>query len=161
MSKPRQASKGSDAPRSIVNRRARFDYEFVETYEAGMMLVGAEVKSVWLGRVNLTDAYCKFVGEELYVMNLDIEPYAFATNFQPERRRDRKLLLKRKELALIERRSIEKGLALIPARIYFNDRGKVKLEVALARGKKEYDKRKQVAEKDTRREMERARSERH
>ena len=144
-------------PRAIDNRRARHDYEFLETHEAGIALVGAEVKSVWLGRVNLRDAYCKVEGGELWLASLDIEPYAHAASFRPDRRRDRKLLMHRREISLLERKVREKGVALIPARMYFKN-GKVKVLVALARGKREYDKRRQIEERERRAEVESARS---
>lgn len=153
------APKAAHEPKQIVNRKARFDYELLQTWEAGVALVGSEVKSVWLGRVNMVDAYCLIRGGEAWLMNLDIEPYVHASVDRPERRRDRKLLLHRREIALIDRRSMEKGLAIVPTRIYFSH-GRVKVEIALARGKKQYDKRHQVAKDDARREMERARSSR-
>ncbi len=142
-------------PATIRNRRASFDYEFVATYEAGIMLVGCEVKSVFNGRANLTDAYCDVKDGELWIHNLDIEPYAQAVRFTPDRRRDRKLLMHAKEIALLARRTQEKGLALIPVKVYFNH-GKVKVEVALARGKRKYDKREAVTERDQRRELDRS-----
>jgi SsrA-binding protein len=141
-------------PATIRNRRASFDYEFLATYEAGIALVGCEVKSVFLGRANLTDAYCQVKGGELWLISLDIEPYSHSVHFIPERRRDRKLLMHRKEIDLIHRRSQEKGLAIIPVRLYFGH-GKVKVEIALARGKKEHDKRDSIQEKDARRELRR------
>lgn len=143
--------------RSIQNRRARYDYEFLDTYEAGIMLAGCEVKSIFLGNAHLTDAYCQIRDGELWLVNMDIEPYVHASHFQPDRRRDRKLLLHRKQIDLIQRKSQEKGLAIIPSKAYFNH-GKVKVEIALARGKKEYDKRKQIAKDDTRRDIARARA---
>lgn len=143
-------------PANIQNRRARYDYAFDNTYEAGVALIGSEVKSVYLGRVNLTDSYCRILNGELWLMNADIEPYTHSTHFLAERRRDRKLLMHRKEINLLERKSMEKGLALIPLAMYFK-KGKVKVEVGLGRGKKEYDKREQIREKETRREKERMR----
>ncbi|MHB8635817.1 MAG: SsrA-binding protein SmpB [Fimbriimonadaceae bacterium] len=145
-------------PRQISNRRARYDYEISDTYEAGIALIGSEVKSVFLGHAHLSDAYCRISNGELFLINMDIEPYANATVDSHERRRDRKLLLHRKELNLIDRRSLEKGLALIPLRVYFS-RGKVKVEVGLGRGKSKYDKRDKIAANESRREVERARSE--
>jgi len=150
----------SDAkePKAIVNRKARFEYELLDSWEAGIVLVGSEVKSVWLGRVNMTDAFCRVIDGEMWVLELDIEPYDHASSFKPERRRNRKLLLHRKEIEMIQRKAQEKGFTIIPSKIYFS-RGRVKLEIALARGKKQYDKRQQVAKDDARREMERMRSE--
>lgn len=150
----------SDAkePKTIVNRKARFEYELLDSWEAGVVLVGSEVKSVWLGRVNMTDAFCRVMDGEMWIMELDIEPYDHASSFRPERRRNRKLLLHRKEIELIQRKAQEKGFTIIPSKIYFV-RGRVKIEIALARGKKHYDKRQQLAKDDARREMERMRSE--
>lgn len=159
------AKKGGNAtpvkagPASIHNRKARHDYEIIDTFEAGLVLVGSEVKSLFRGRANMTDAYCRVIGTELFLINLDIEPYDHSAHFLPTRRRDRKLLMHRREINTIERRSQEKGLAIIPLGIYFK-RGKAKVEIALCRGKKQYDKRTQIAERETRREQERARSSR-
>ncbi len=158
MAKKQSQNEKPQGPATIQNRRARFDYEILDTYEAGISLVGSEVKSVYLGRVNLTDAYCRVVNGEIFLLEADIEQYSHTARFIPERRRDRKLLLHRKEIDLIQRRSMEKGLALIPLKMYFKN-GKVKVEIGLGRGKRQYDKRQQIADKDTRREMERARSE--
>lgn len=157
MAKKSNQAERPEAPKSLVNRRARYEYELLQTYEAGVALAGSEVKSVWLGRVNMTDSFCKLNGGELWLLNLDIEPYKYAPNFQPDRRRDRKLLLHRKEIDLIARRSQEKGLTIVPTKIYFKN-GRVKVEIALARGKREYDKRAQIAKDESRREQERARS---
>lgn len=147
-------------PKQIQNRKARYDYEIVETFEAGVMLVGSEVKSVWQGNANISDAYCQIKNGEAWLINADIEPYENASHFQPDRRRDRKLLLHKREIEVIERRSLEKGFAIVPTRLYFNH-GRVKAEIALGRGKKSYDKRDQIAKDDARREVERARSERY
>ena len=150
----------SGAPRQVLNRRARYDYEISETYEAGIALIGSEVKSIFSGAAHLSDAYCRISGGEMFLVNMDVEPYANASLGAHERRRDRKLLLHRKELNLIERRSMEKGLAIIPLRVYFNH-GKVKVEVGLGRGKSKYDKRDKIAADESRREIERARSEKY
>lgn len=150
--------KTPEGPRAIVNRKARHDYELFDTYEAGIVLEGSEVKSVFLGRVNMTDAFCRVVGGELFVMNLDIEPYSHAAHFQPERRRDRKLLLHRKQINTIEHKAQEKGLTIVPTRVYFSEKGRVKVEVALARGRRQYDKRDKIAADQTRREAQAARA---
>jgi SsrA-binding protein len=145
-------------PRQILNRRARYDYEISETYESGIALIGSEVKSIFLGHAHLSDSYCRFSNGELFLINIDVEPYANATVDAHARRRDRKLLLHRKELNVIDRRSMEKGLTIIPLRVYFNH-GKVKVELGLGRGKSKYDKRDKIAADESRREIERARSE--
>lgn len=145
-------------PKTVQNRKARFEYHILEEYEAGIVLSGSEVKSLYNGRANLTDAYCRVVNEELWIFNLDIEPYKFSSNFQPERRQDRKLLMHKKEILVIERKFMEKGFSIVPLEIYFKN-GKAKVKIALARGKALYDKRESIAKKDTQREMDRARSE--
>ena len=139
---------------TILNRRARHDYEILNTYEAGIMLAGAEVKSVLRGKVNLAGAFCRFVDGELWLMELDIAPYEMATAFVPDRRRRRKLLMHRREIHLIRRRSEERGLALIPTKVYFKNR-RVKVEIAIARGKRAHDKREAIAKKDALRESRR------
>ncbi len=134
-------------PASISNRKAGFEYELLERWEAGLALVGSEVKSLYLGRASMVDAYVRIVNDEAWLYSFDIEPYVFSTAWRPERRRDRKLLLHKAEIRLIQRRSEEKGLALVPTRVYFKGR-KAKVEIALARGKKLYDKRESLKEKD-------------
>jgi SsrA-binding protein len=157
MAKKASNSKNEQGPATIRNRRAGFDYEFLQTFEAGVVLIGSEVKSVFKGKANLTDAYCTVKNGEMWLISSDIEPYDHSSYFQPERRRDRKLLLHSKEISLIDRRSMEKGLTIVPTKMYFT-RGKVKVEIALARGKRSYDKRESIAKKETRREADRLRS---
>lgn len=154
--KTKDVAKG---PRVIENRKARHEYELLETHEAGVALAGSEVKSVFLGRINMTDAYVRVLNGEIWLLELDIEPYEFSSHFRPERRRDRKLLMHRREIDTIQRKSQEKGLSIIPTRIYFKN-GKVKVEIALGRGKKQFDKREQLKQDDSRREIERLRGHR-
>ena len=153
----KNAQQTPDGPKTIINRKARHDYELLDTYEAGIALHGSEVKSVFLGRVNMTDAFCQLTGGELFLVNLDIEPYTHASHFQPERRRERKLLLHRKEINLIQRKSQEKGLTIIPTKVYFKN-GRVKVEVALARGRRQYDKRDKIEADQSRRDAQAARA---
>jgi len=150
--------KEAAAPRSIQNRKARFDYHILDEYEAGIALVGSEVKALYLGKGHLNDAYCRISGSEAFLVNMDIEPYEKATVFQHDRRRDRKLLLHRKQIEVLERRVQEKGFTLVPLGVYFNDRGRVKVKIGVGRGKAHYDKREKIAADDTRREVERAKS---
>ena len=153
------AEKKNEGPRSIQNRRARYDYHIEDTYEAGIELVGAEVKSIFLGRANLTDAYCRVINGQLFLLNLDIDPYDKAVvAFMPNRRRDRRLLMHRKEINTLERKSQEKGFTLLPLSLYFNSRGKVKVQIGLGKGKAQHDKREKIAKDDERREVDRARS---
>lgn len=157
MAKKAKGAEKDAGPATIQNRRARYDYEIMDTWEAGVALVGSEVKSVYLGRVNLTDAFCRILNSEAWLISADIEPYDKAAHFAPDRRRDRKLLLHRREIDVLERKSQEKGFAILPLKVYFKN-GKVKVEIGLGRGKRQYDKREQLAEKESRREQERARS---
>lgn len=147
--------KENKGPATIQNRKARYDFEILQSFEAGLVLVGSEVKSLYQGRANLTDSFCQIKDGEIWVLHIDIEPYAYSAHFQPERRRDRKLLMHKKEIELIDRRSKEKGFTIIPLKIYFSH-GKAKVEIALARGKRQYDKREKITERDTRKERDQA-----
>ena len=141
----------------INNKRASFDYEFLETYEAGIVLVGTEIKSLRAGKASLADAFCYFVDGELYVKGMNISTYFWASKWgSHEPARDRKLLLTKKELRHLAQAVKTKGLTIVAVRAYIAENGYAKLHIALARGKKEYDKRASIKEKDIRREMERA-----
>ncbi|MEZ0327523.1 MAG: SsrA-binding protein SmpB [Fimbriimonas sp.] len=144
-------------PKRVDNRRARYDYNILDSVEAGLVLVGSEVKSLFHGKANLTDAYCLVREGEMWLISFDIEPYEKASVFQHERRRDRKLLLHKAQIETFARKSQEKGLALIPLAVYFKN-GRAKVEIGLGRGKAEYDKRDQIAAKESRREMDRIRA---
>jgi len=140
---------------NIRNKKASFEFEFIDTYVAGLLLKGTEIKSIREGKVSLTEAFCVFFDDELFVRQLHISPYSMASSYNHEAVRDRKLLLQKKELVKLQTKSAEKGLAIIPVRIFINDRGKAKLEIALARGKKNHDKRQDLKEKDAKRELQR------
>ena len=140
----------------ISNKRASFDYEFIEQYDAGIVLVGTEIKSLRAGKASLADAWCYFSGHELYVRGMNISTYFWASKWGshiPER--DRKLLLTRRELRHLEQAVKNKGLTIVAVRAYIAENGYAKLHIALARGKKEFDKRATIREKDIRRELER------
>ncbi|WP_128545566.1 SsrA-binding protein SmpB [Larkinella soli] len=139
----------------IKNRRASFEYFFLETYTAGIMLTGTEIKSVRQGKVNLGDAYCLFMGDELYVRQMHISQYTEGTYNNHEPLRDRKLLLQKRELKRLVSKLTDQGLTIIPTRLFINDRGFAKLDIALAKGKKLYDKRETIKERDVSREMSR------
>lgn len=140
----------------INNKRASFDYEFLETYDAGIVLVGTEIKSLRAGKASLSDAYCYFSGTELYVHGMNIATYFWASAWSShEPMRDRKLLLTKKELRHLSQAVKQKGLTIVAVRLYIADNGFAKLRIALAKGKKEYDKRASIKEKDIRRELER------
>ncbi|HXZ62499.1 MAG TPA: SsrA-binding protein SmpB [Acidimicrobiales bacterium] len=154
----RAARPQADDGRKVVaqNRRARHDYEVIETVEAGIELVGSEVKSLREGKAQLRDAYARVEGGEMWLMAMHIPPWVFATGFgahDPERRR--RLLLHKRQIVALGDRVAREGLTLVPLSVYFRD-GKAKVALALARGRKTYDKRHALAERDARREAERA-----
>jgi len=140
---------------NIRNRRATFDYELVEKFVTGIQLAGTEIKSIRAGRASLVDSYCYFIGDELWVKGLNIAEYFYGTYNNHQPMRERKLLLHRKELNKLNRKTKESGLTIIPVRLFINDRGLAKMEIALAKGKKQYDKRESLKLKDATREMDR------
>lgn len=146
------------APVNIKNRRASHEYSFLARYDAGLMLQGTEIKSIRAGDANLTDGYCTFDHHgELWVHNLRIAPYSHGTYTNHDPLRTRKLLLTKRELKQLAGKSQNAGLTIIPLRLFVTDRGFAKLEIALAQGKKLYDKREDLKAKDMQREMERYR----
>lgn len=155
MTKKGSKSNEPKGPATIQNRRAAFDYKILDTIEAGVVLSGSEVKSIFLGLANLTDSYIRIEKGEAWLYNADVEPYKHTTHFAPNRRRDRKLLLKKKEIAQLETKVQGKGLALIPLRIYFNERGRAKVLIGFGEGKKVHDKRDTIAERETKRQQQR------
>lgn len=140
---------------NIKNKRAKFEYEFIDTYMAGLVLKGTEIKSIREGKANLQDGYCYFRKGELYSKGIHISPYAQGSFYNHEEGRERKLLLKRLELNKLESKMNEKGLTIIPTRLFINDRGLAKMEIALAKGKKIHDKRDSIKDKDLKREFDR------
>ena len=141
---------------SIKNRKASFNYELVERFVAGIKLVGTEIKSIRNGKVNLSDSYCALIRGEMYVINLHIAEYELGTVNNHIAKRDRKLLLNKKEIEKLDKKLKESGLTIVPTKLFVNDRGLAKLEIALARGKKTYDKRETLKSKDAKRDMDRA-----
>ncbi|WP_319589634.1 SsrA-binding protein SmpB [uncultured Draconibacterium sp.] len=141
---------------SIKNRKASFNYELIERFVAGMKLVGTEIKSIRNGKVNLTDSYCTLINGEMYVINLHIAEYEMGTINNHIAKRDRKLLLNKKEIEKLDKKVKESGLTIVPTKLFVNDRGLAKLEIALARGKKTYDKRETLKSKDAKRDIDRA-----
>ena len=135
----------------IKNRRAGFDYEFIETFQAGIVLTGTEIKSIREGKASLVESYCHFVNNELYVKNMHVAEYWWGSWGQHDPKRERKLLLQRKELRKLQRSVKEKGYTIVAVKLYIADNGYAKLLIALARGKKEFDKRAAIREKDLRR----------
>lgn len=140
----------------INNKKAALEYEFLEEYDAGIVLVGTEIKSIRAGKASLQDAYCYFSGGELYVRGMNVATYFWASAWSShEPMRDRKLLLTRRELRHLAQAVKTKGLTIVATRLYISAEGYAKLHIALAKGKKEYDKRASIKEKDIRRELER------
>ncbi len=139
----------------IVNRKAAYEYSFIQEFDAGIMLTGSEIKSIRSGNANLSDAYCIFENGELWVRNLYIAEYEYGTDSNHLPRRNRKLLLRRPELRKLERGIREKGSTIIPYKIFISDRGLAKVTIELARGKKAFDKRETIKEREDKRDLDR------
>ena len=142
---------------NIKNKKAAFEYSFLEKFVAGIQLFGTEIKSIREGKANIADAHCVFRNNELWAVNMHIAEYLLGTCNNHDSKRERKLLLTRKELKKLERKSQDKGLTIIAIRMFINERGLAKLEIALARGKKKYDKREDIKQRDSKRELDRVR----
>ncbi|GEO06752.1 SsrA-binding protein [Adhaeribacter aerolatus] len=142
---------------NIQNRRASYEYHFLNKYTAGIMLTGTEIKSVREGNVNLTDGFCAFLSGELWLNQVHIAKFTEGTYNNHEPTRARKLLLNKKELNQLRKKSEEQGTTIIPTRLFINDRGFAKVDIALAKGKKLFDKREDIKERDVKREMQRER----
>ena len=140
---------------TIKNKRASFDYELLETFTAGLVLTGTEIKSIRLGKASLVDTFAIVERGEVWVKNMYVAEYSFGTYNNHAPRRDRKLLLNRKEIRRLQTAAKDRGFTLVPTRLFINERGLAKLVLAIARGKKEYDKRQSIRERDDRREMDR------
>ena len=140
---------------NIKNRKASFEYEFIQKYTAGIILVGTEIKSIRANKASISDAYCVIIDSEVIIKNLHISEYKYASFSNHEPKRERKLLLNKQEINKIKSRVQEKGFALVPIRLFINDKGIAKLEIAVAKGKKIYDKRESIKEKDIKRNIER------
>lgn len=141
---------------NIKNKKASFEYSFLDKYTAGVQLTGTEIKSIRDSKANISDAYCVFKENELWVKSLHISEYKEGSYNNHEPKRDRKLLLKKRELSNIKNETKDKGITIIPLRIFINDKGLAKIEIAVSKGKKNYDKREDLKEKDAKREIDRA-----
>jgi SsrA-binding protein len=145
---------------NILNKKAKFDYEIIETYSAGIVLTGTEIKSIRLGKANITESFCEFNDNgELFAINTSIEEYAYGNQFNHKARSERKLLLNKRELKSLGKSVETKGLTIVPLRLFTNEKGLAKLEIGLARGKKTYDKRESLKENDTKRDLARIKKE--
>lgn len=138
---------------NIQNRRAKFDYAIVETFTAGIVLTGTEIKSIRQGKASLADTFCYVDNGEVWVKNMYVAEYFYGTYNNHTERRERKLLLTKKEIARLQKDGRESGFSIIPLRLYINEHGYAKLVIALARGKKEYDKREAIKERQDKREI--------
>ena len=144
----------------IKNKKAFFQFEIIETFTAGIVLTGTEIKSLRLSKASLVDAYCKFVNNELWLTGMHISEYSYGTYNNHEPKRERKLLMNRLELRKLFRNTQEKGLTIVALKVFTNEKNIAKVEIALARGKKMHDKREDLKSKDSKRELDRMRKER-
>ena len=144
------------SPVSIRNKKASFEYFFVETYTAGIVLTGTEIKSIRLGKASLVDSYCYIHNGEIWVKGMNISPYFFGSYNNHEAKRDRKLLLTKREIRKLQEATKQVGFTIVPTLVFIDAKGRAKVDIALAKGKKEYDKRQTLKEKEDRREMDRA-----
>lgn len=141
---------------NILNKRAKFDFEILDKYDAGIVLSGTEIKSIRLGKASIAEAFCEFNDRsELFVINSTVEEYAYGTHYNHRAKSERKLLLNRKELKKLEKDVQNKGLTIVPLRLFTTEKGLAKLEIALCRGKKNFDKRETMKERDTKRDLDR------
>ncbi len=140
---------------NIKNRRATFDYEIVETFTAGIVLTGTEIKSIRQGKCGLTDTYCMVINGEVWVKNMYIAEYSYGSYNNHTTHRDRKLLLNRKEIRRIAKDNLQPGFSIVPLRLFINERGLAKLVIAIARGKKQFDKRQSIKEREDKRAIDR------
>lgn len=133
---------------NILNKRAKFEYEFIEKYTAGIVLAGTEIKSIRIGKASIADSFCEFQNGELFMINSHIEEYSFGTHYNHKAKSERKLLLNKKELKSLNKSVQNKGLTIVPLRLFTNEKGLAKVEIALAKGKKLYDKRETIKDRD-------------
>ena len=151
-----QELKRKKSPVNIKNKKASFEYFFVETFTAGIVLTGTEIKSIRLGKASLVDTFCYINNHEVWVKGMNISPYFYGSFSNHEARRDRKLLLNKREIYKLEDATKQPGYTIVPTLVFIDNHGRAKVNIALCRGKKEYDKRQTLKEKEDRREMDRA-----
>ena len=144
---------------NIKNRKAKFQYEFLDKYVAGIKLAGTEIKAIRQGKASIAESFCEFQDGELYVINMHVEEYSHATHFNHNPKSERKLLLQKRELRKLEKEVKNGGLTIIPLRLFINDRGLAKLQITLAKGKKLYDKRETIKDRDNKRKLDRIKKE--
>lgn len=140
---------------NIKNRKAKFEYEILDKYVAGIKLAGTEIKAIRQGKASIAESFCEFQNNELFVINMHVEEYSHASHFNHNPKSERKLLLQRRELRKLEKEVKNSGLTIIPLRLFINERGLAKIQVALAKGKKLYDKRDTIKDRDNKRQLDR------
>lgn len=140
---------------NIKNRKAKFEYEILDKHIAGIKLAGTEIKAIRQGKASITESFCEFQDHELFVINMNVEEYSHASHFQHNPKSERKLLMKRRELNKLEKEVRNSGLTIVPLRLFINDRGLAKLQIALAKGKKLYDKRETIKDRESKRRLDR------
>lgn len=140
---------------NIKNRKAKFNYEFLDKYTAGIKLAGTEIKAIREGKASIAESFCEFNNHELFVINMHVEEYSHASHFNHNPKSERKLLLQKRELRKLEKEVTNSGLTIIPLKMFINDRGLAKLQIALAKGKKLYDKRDTIKDRDNKRRLDR------
>jgi SsrA-binding protein len=145
-----------NSPVQIRNRKASFEYFFIETFTAGIVLTGTEIKSIRAGKASLADSYCLIINNELWVRGMSVSPYFYGSYNNHEMKRDRKLLLTRREIRNLESATKQTGYTIVPLLVFIDDHGRAKVDIALCKGKKAFDKRQTLKEKEDRREMDRA-----
>ena len=144
---------------NIKNRKQRFEYEILDKYVAGIKLAGTEIKAIRQGKASIAESFCEFQNNELFVINMHVEEYSHATHFNLNPKSERKLLLQRRELRKLEKEVKNSGLTIIPLRVFINDRGLAKMQIALAKGKKLYDKRETIKDRESKRKLDRIKKE--
>ncbi len=144
---------------NILNKKARYEYEFIDRYTAGLVLQGTEIKSIREGKARIAESFCQFIENELYVINMNVDEYSHGSYYNHKPKRDRKLLLNKKELKKLQDKVKDKGLSIVPTKLFIDDNGFAKLNIALSKGKKTHDKRQDLKLKDAKRSMDRAKKE--
>ena len=144
------------SPVQIKNKKASFEYFFIETYTAGIVLTGTEIKSIRMGKASLVDTYCTIINGEMWVKGMNVSPYFYGSYNNHEQKRDRKLLLTRREISRLAAATKQTGYTIVPLLVFIDEKGRAKMDIALCKGKKEFDKRQTMKEKEDRREMDRA-----
>ena len=139
----------------IRNKKAKFNYELLEFFDAGIKLQGTEIKSIRMGKASIAESFCEVKDGEVFIVNMHIDEYGWGTHFNHKIKRDRKLLLQKTEINKLEKKTQEAGLTIVPTLLFINDRGLAKVRIALAKGKKLYDKRDSLKEKDLKRDLQR------